>query len=75
MLCAYRSLSVAARLDPAASSWLLTSSVAARLEPPNKMAAEQQRRGMARGRNFYIRGASNKQEISEETKELLKNAR
>jgi len=72
MLCARRSLSVVARLDPA-SSWLLTSSVAA---PHNKMAAgEQQRRGMARGRNFYIRGASNKQEISEETKELLKNAR
>jgi len=35
----------------------------------------QQYRGMARGRNYYLKNASNKQDISEETKELLKNAR
>lgn len=35
----------------------------------------QQRRGMARGRNYYIKGGSNKQDISEETRDLLKNAK
>lgn len=35
----------------------------------------QQNRGMARGRNYYIKEASNKQDISDETKELLKHAR
>merc|ERR1719481_936053 len=35
----------------------------------------EQRRGMARGRNFYIKGAANKQDISEETKDLLRNAK
>jgi len=33
------------------------------------------RRGMARMRNYYLHGASNKQDISERTKELLKNVR
>ena len=30
---------------------------------------------MARGRNYYIKGASQKQQISEEARELLKNRR
>jgi hypothetical protein len=36
---------------------------------------KQQYRGMARGRNYYLKGASNKQDISEEAKHLLKHAR
>lgn len=35
----------------------------------------QHQRGMARGRNYYLRGGSNKQEMSQETRELLRNAR
>eukprot|EP00088_Acartia_fossae_P037051 TRINITY_DN38242_c0_g1_i1.p1 TRINITY_DN38242_c0_g1~~TRINITY_DN38242_c0_g1_i1.p1 ORF type:complete len:305 (+),score=78.37 TRINITY_DN38242_c0_g1_i1:28-942(+) len=35
----------------------------------------QQKRGMARGRNYYITKGSNKQDISAETKELIRNAR
>ena len=35
----------------------------------------EQRRGMARGRNYYIKGASQKQDISEEARELLRNRR
>ena len=38
-------------------------------------SVKEQRRGMARGRNYYIKGASQKQQISEEARELLKNRR
>ena len=59
------------RIDPAAlmlpeQSLLLEQCPAAGLD---------QRRGMARGRNYYIKGASNKQDISREARELLENAR
>jgi len=37
--------------------------------------ANQQNRGMAKGRNHFLKGASSKQDISDETKDLLKNAR
>jgi hypothetical protein len=35
----------------------------------------EQRRGMARGRNYYVRGASNKDDISQEARDLLLNQR
>jgi hypothetical protein len=35
----------------------------------------EQRRGMARGRNYYLKGASNKDEISPEARDLLINQR
>jgi len=63
---------------------LARSRVFGRLEPVHMYKNEtsftiqclvQLQRGMARGRNFYLRGGSNKQEISQETKELLRNAR
>jgi hypothetical protein len=50
-----------------------------RLQPaaaaPGSGALLEQRRGMARGRNYYVRGASNKDDISQEARDLLLNQR
>jgi len=65
------------RLEPAAA-------LALRLEPAavnqcllgGQLKADtiaDQKRGMARGRNYYVKGASNKQDISPEARELLRN--
>jgi hypothetical protein len=42
---------------------------------PDSGTLFEQRRGMARGRNYYVRGASNKDDISQEARDLLLNQR
>jgi len=61
------------RMDPAAA--LAPASDRANIVLDRFSQRQQQSRGMARGRYYYIKGASNKQDLSEETRDLLKNAK